>query len=52
MHLDREIVDTERCSNGLFTRPDDSNALTHQSSGTNDAPREPLHVHVTRYTVS
>ena len=43
MHPDREIVHMTRRSYGIYTRPDIPNTLTHQSSGTNDTPREPLH---------
>ena len=44
MHLDRVIVCTDIWYDGIHTRPDDPNTLTHQSSATNDAPRNPLYV--------
>ena len=47
IHLDRGIFCTHKQSDGLFTRPDGPNTLTCQSAVTNDAPREPLHNHVT-----
>ena len=46
MHPDRGIVRTYRRSEGLSTRPDDSNTLTRQSVDANDAPRDPLHIPV------
>ena len=42
MHPDREIVRTNRRSDGLSTRPDDPNTLTHQSAGTNNTCRDLL----------
>ena len=44
MHPDREIVSAERRSDGLSTRTDDLDTLTCKYSGTNNTPREPLHV--------
>ena len=41
MHPYGLIVLTDRRSDGLYTILDDSNTLIHQSSGTNDAPRDP-----------
>ena len=40
MHLDRGIVHTYRRSDGLFTRPDDQNTITRQSSDTSNTPRD------------
>ena len=42
MHPDRGIVCIGRHTDGLSTRPDSLNTLTHQSNGTNYAPRDPL----------
>ena len=47
MHPYRGIVCTYRRTDGLFTRPDYHNTLTHQSSDKNDAPGDPLHGPVT-----
>ena len=43
MHLDRGIFHMYIQSDGLHTILDDLNTLTRQPSGTNDAPRDPLH---------
>ena len=42
MHPDRVIVHMYRQSDGLYMRLDYPNTLTSQSSGTNDAPWDPL----------
>ena len=42
MYLDRGILCTDRGSDGLSTRPHWPNALTGQSAGTKDAPRDPF----------
>ena len=42
MYPDIGIVCTDRNSDRLSTGPYDSNTLTHQFSGTNNAPRELL----------
>ena len=47
MHSDRGIVRTDIWSDGRPTRPDDSNTLSRQYDGTNDAPMDPLHGPVT-----
>ena len=47
MQPDRGIVCTYRRSDNPSTIPDDQNTLTRQSSDTDDAPRDPLHVPVT-----
>ena len=51
MHPDRVIVRMYRRSDGLSTRPDYQNTLTHQSADTNDAPRDPLTGPVTSWTI-
>ena len=43
MHPDRGIVRTDIWSDVICIIIDDSNTLTRQSAGTNNAPREPLH---------
>ena len=47
MHPDREIFRMDRRSDGLSMIPYDPNTLIIQSSGTNDAPRDPLLIPVT-----
>ena len=47
MQTERGIVRTYRCSDGLYMIPDGTNTLTHQSAGTNDAPRGLLYNPVT-----
>ena len=42
MHLDREMVCMYRRSDGISTRPDYQNTLTHQSVDKKDAPRDPF----------
>ena len=43
MQPDIGTVCTDRRSDGLSTRTDDPNTLTHQSDGTHDAPRDPFY---------
>ena len=40
MHPDRGIVRTFIRSDGLYTRPEDQNTLTHQPSDTKYAPED------------
>ena len=47
MHPYRGIVHVYRRSDGLSTRPDDQNTVTHQYTDTNDTPRDPLNGLVT-----
>ena len=47
MNLDRGILRTDICSDGLSTRTDEPNTLTCQPDGTNNAPRHRLHRPVT-----
>ena len=47
MKPDREIVRMYRWSDNISTILDDSNKLTQQSVGTNDTPRDLLHVPIT-----
>ena len=43
MYSDIVIFHIDRWSDGISMRPDGPYILTHQSAGTNDPPREPLH---------
>ena len=47
MYLYTGIVHTYRQSDGISTILDDSNTITSQSAGTNDAPKDPLLVPIT-----
>ena len=47
MYPYREMVRTYRCLYGLSTRLDDPETLTSQSTGTNNAPRDPICVPIT-----
>ena len=42
MHPDRGIVRMDRRSDGIYTRPNVPKTLTHQYSGTDNAPRDKL----------
>ena len=46
MQPDRGIVRMDRWSDGISTISDDRNNLSHQSTGTNNGPRNPLFVPV------
>ena len=48
IYPDRRIIYLYRWSDGLSTRSYRPNTLTHQSSSTNDAPRDTPHVPITR----
>ena len=47
MNPNRGIVRMYRRSDSQYTIPDNPNTLTHQSVGTKDATRDPLHGNVT-----
>ena len=49
MYPDRGIVCMDRHSDGLSVRPDNANNLILKSTGTNNAPRDPLLGLATRY---